>query len=333
MATSTIANLTELAATSVTDAHWFVIDNGTTTSKLNVFDSAVKSIQTVGTGASVLSNLGNMILSYRTLSGSSPITVTQNTNDIAIGLDESAIDITALSNIASFDLSSADNSSSLFLSSVDLTSDVTGALPVANGGTGKTSFSTNSVLLGGTSIREATLSSDLKLVVGTTSGPEVKTIQGDSDRITVTQNNSTDTVTVAFDDTDIVTAGADVTLGNVTVNALTVGSLSTSAGGAVTQLTSLSTGVTLNAIGGTITLYTGTIVADTNTQFVVTNSLVTSASVIFLSKEFQSDVAANNGVHVSIASVADGNFTINITHTGNQNAAAITRKIHFFVFG
>lgn len=334
MANTTINNLaTTTLAANLTSSHYLVLDDGTTTSKIQALSCLLKAANPATTGAEVIKSIASGTLNYRALKATSPLTVTQNTNDVTFGFDESSLNLNNMAGIANFDLSQADNSSSLFLSSVNLASNVTGTLPVANGGTGKTSFSTSSVLLGGTTIREATLNSDLKVVVGTTSGPEVKTLQGDSDRITVTQNNSADTVTVAFDDTNIVTSGADATLGDVTVNALTIGSLSTSAGGTVTQTTSLSTGVTLNAIGGTITLYTAAIVADTNTQFVVTNNLVSSTSVIFLSKEFQSDTAANNGVHVSIASVADGNFTINITHTGNQNAAAITRKIHFFVFG
>lgn len=334
MANVTIDSFSPTAMSSVTTSHYFILDDGSSTTKLQALAAAIKTISTLGSGgASVIKSFSLGTLAQRDIVGGTGVTVTENTNDLTLSVTQGDININNLAGISSFDLSGADNSSSLFLSSVALASNVTGTLPVANGGTGKTSFSTNSVLLGGTTVREATLNSDLKVVVGTTSGPEVKTLQGDSDRITITQNNTFDTVTVAFNDTDIVTSGADVTLGDVTVGALTVSSLSTSASGAVTQTTSLSTGVTLNAIGGTITLYTAAIVADTNTQFVVTNSLVSSTSVIFLSREFQSNTAANNGVHVSIASVADGNFTINITHTGNQNAAAITRKIHFFVFG
>ena len=42
-------------------------------------------------------------------------------------------------------------------------------------------------------------------------------------------------------------------------------------------------------------------------------------------------VAADNGIHISIASVTNGSFVINVTHTGNQNAGAVVRQINFFV--
>lgn len=168
--------------------------------------------------------------------------------------------------------------------------------------------------------------------MGTSTGPEMKTLTAGSN-ISITQNNSTDTLTIGFTKSDYIESGDNVTLGDVSVGDLTVNTLNTSSSATITQATSLATAVTANAMAGTIQLYTGTITADTNTQFTVNNSTVSATSVIFLSREFQSTTAADNGVHISLASVSNGSFVVNITHTGNQNAAAITRKIHFFVFG
>jgi hypothetical protein len=333
MANVLISNLNTTTTQNISGSHYLLIDNGTATTKtaaLSVLFTAITPA--TGTGANLLKTLQSGILTYRTIKGTGPITVTENVSDVTVGFDGTTIDITTLNNIENFNLNEADNSTSLFLKTVNLTSNVTGTLPIANGGTGKTSFLYSSVLLGGATVREAVLNSQLKFVVGTAGGPEVKTLVA-GNKMSVVQNDVSNTVTVAVDDTDIAIENTDVTFADVTVDALTVGSLSAASAGAVTQTTSLSTGVTLNVVAGSITLYTAAITADTNTQFVVTNSKVTLNSVIFLSKEFQSNAAENNGVHVSIASVSNGNFTINVTHTGNQNAAAVTRKIHFFVFG
>lgn len=333
MANVTIDSFSSTAMSSVTSSHYFILDDGSSTTKLQALAAAIKTITTLGgAGASVIKSFSLGTLSQRDIVGGTGITVTENTNDLTLSVTQGDIDISNLAGIASFDLSAADNSSSLFLSSVNLASNVTGTLPIANGGTGQTSFAANSVLLGGTSISTAVLDADKEILVGTSTGPEMKTLTAGSN-ISITQNNSTDTLTIGFTKGDYIESGDNTTLGNTTVGVLTVEALDSSSSGTVTQATSLATGVTLNAISGVITLYTGTITADTNTQFTVTNNTVYSDSTILLSKEFQSNTAADNGIHISLASVSTGSFVINITHTGNQNATAVTRKIHFLVFG
>lgn len=331
MANVTIDSFSPTAMSSVTTSHYFILDDGSSTTKLQALTAAIKTISTLGSaGASVIKEFSLGTLSQRDIVGGTGITVTENTNDLTLSVTQGDININNLT--GSLDLSTADNSSSLFLSSVNLASNVTGTLPIANGGTGRTSLTANSVLLGGASMGTAVLDADKEILVGTSSGPQMKTLTAGSN-ISLTQDNSAHTLTVGFTKGDYIEENDNVTLGDVTVGELTVGSLLASTSASVTQTTSLSTAVTANAIGGTVQLYTGTITADTNTQFTVNNSTVSATSVIFLSREFQSTAASDNGVHVSLASVSDGSFVINITHTGNQTAAAITRKIHFFVFG
>jgi len=249
-----------------------------------------------------------------------------------LSVTQGDIDISNLAGIAGFDLSAADNSSSLFLSSVNLASNVTGTLPIANGGTGQTSFAVTSVLLGGSSIGTAVLDADLEILVGTASGPEMKTLTPSSP-ITITQNNSANTVTVGFSKGNYIEQNDNVTLGDVTVGDLTVGTLSASTGGVVTQQTALTSSVTVNGIGGTIVLYTAALTATTNYQFTVNNSAVSTSSVVFLSLECNSNSAVNNGIHVSVHSVSNGSFIINLDNPTNGTPGAITRKIHFFVIG
>ena len=333
MANVTIDSFSSTAMSSVTTSHYFILDDGSSTTKLQALAAAIKTISTLGSGgASVIKSFSLGTLAQRDIVGGTGVTVTENINDLTLSVTQGDININNLAGISSFDLSGADNSSSLFLSSVNLASNVTGTLPIANGGTGQTSFAANSVLLGGASISAAVLNADKEILVGTTSGPEMKTLTEGSN-ISITQNNSLDTLTIGFTKGNYIESGDNVTLGNVTVGDLTIGTLSSSSTGTVTQATSLSTGVTLNAVGGTITLFSDAITANTNTQFTVTNDQVSATSVIFLSREFQSSTAADNGVHISLASVSNGSFVINITHTGNQDAASIVRKIHFFVLG
>ena len=333
MANVTINSLSSTSAASLTGGHYLVIDNGATTTKLAALSAAIQTITTLGGGgASVVKSFSSGVLSQRDIVGGTGITVTENTNDLTLSVTQGDIDISNLAGIASFDLSGADNSSSLFLSSVNLASNVTGTLPIANGGTGQTSFAANSVLLGGASISAAVLNADKEILVGTTSGPEVKTLTAGSN-ISITQNNSLDTLTVAFTKGNYIESGDNATLGDTTVGALTVESITPVSRGSITQGTSMSTAVTVNAPSGVIQLYTGTIAADSNTQFTVNNTSVAANSAVLLSKESQSVNDEDNGIHVSLASVSNGSFVVNITHTGNSLAGSCVRKIHFLVIG
>jgi hypothetical protein len=332
MATTTINNLTSTAAASITASHFIPIDDGTTTTKLQALQTLIQSISTAGSGVSLLKSFSSGVLTQRSVIGGTGITATQNTNDITLSVTQGDIDISNLAGIAGFDLSAADNSSSLFLSSVNLASNVTGTLPIANGGTGQTSFAVKSVLLGGSSIGTAVLDADLEILVGTASGPEMKTLTPSSP-ITITQNNSANTVTVGFSKGNYIEQNDNVTLGDVTVGDLTVGTLSASTGGVVTQQTALTSSVTVNGIGGTINLFTATLAATTNYQFTVNNSAVSTSSVVFLSLESNSSSAVNNGIHVSVHSVSNGSFIVNLDNPTNGTPGAIARKIHFFVVG
>jgi hypothetical protein len=84
----------------------------------------------------------------------------------------------------------------------------------------------------------------------------------------------------------------------------------TGAGGAVTQLTSRTTGVTLNKTTGAITLVSaaGTTVAAT---FMVTNSTVAATDVIILNQKSGTDL-----YNLMVTAVAAGSFNISFRTTG-----------------
>lgn len=122
----------------------------------------------------------------------------------------------------------------------------------------------------------------------------------------------------------VTAGGITVTAGNLAVSAGSVLSASatagigysTGAGGAVTQLTSRSTGVTLNTITGTITTHTASLAAEASVDFTVTNSAVAIGDTVVLSMQSGSN---GGGTLVAVVTVAAGSFVIR-THNGNVAA-------------
>jgi hypothetical protein len=90
----------------------------------------------------------------------------------------------------------------------------------------------------------------------------------------------------------------------------------TGAGGAVTQITSASTGVTLNKYCGQITTVALTTAAAAEEAFVVTNSKVDANDVIAVCTTY----AGGGKPIVSVTNVGAGVFTVNIT---NVSASAL----------
>jgi hypothetical protein len=84
----------------------------------------------------------------------------------------------------------------------------------------------------------------------------------------------------------------------------------TGAGGAVTQLTSRTTGVTLNKTAGAITMFSaaGTTTAAT---FTVTNSTVAATDVVILNQKSGTDL-----YNLMVTAVAAGSFNISFRTTG-----------------
>lgn len=87
------------------------------------------------------------------------------------------------------------------------------------------------------------------------------------------------------------------------------------AGGAVTQATSRTTGVTINAACGQITLFSTTTLANTFASFTVTNAAVAATSVVMVN--FASGATANS-YGLLVTAVAAGSFRVQI-----HNIAAV----------
>lgn len=84
-------------------------------------------------------------------------------------------------------------------------------------------------------------------------------------------------------------------------------------GGAVTQATNRTTGVTLNTLSGAITTSNASLAAEGSADFVVTNDKVAATDVVVVSIKSGSN---GGGTIVSVVGVAAGSFTIRV-HNGN----------------
>lgn len=120
--------------------------------------------------------------------------------------------------------------------------------------------------------------------------------------------------------------------GKITSSSPTAGiGYATGAGGAVTQATNRTTGVTLNKDAGQITTNNASLAAETAATFTVTNSAVAIGDVPVLAIQSGSN---GGNTTVIVSTVAAGSFNIQVA---NQNASGGTAEtgaiiINYFLF-
>jgi hypothetical protein len=102
----------------------------------------------------------------------------------------------------------------------------------------------------------------------------------------------------------------------------------TGAGGAVTQITNSSTGVTLSTLTGQITTVALTTAAGAEEKFTVTNTLVAATDVIVLSTTYN---GAGGPVFLSAQNVTAGAFDLCITNSHASAALNAVMVINFVV--
>ena len=101
----------------------------------------------------------------------------------------------------------------------------------------------------------------------------------------------------------------------------------------VTQATSLTTGVTINTSAGVIALAAGeTLAHHHEAEFVVTNSQVTTKSIIMLTTGISSNSAEHDGATLvaQVRDLANGSFGIRLTNAGNH-ATTLDHVVNFFI--
>lgn len=100
-------------------------------------------------------------------------------------------------------------------------------------------------------------------------------------------------------------------------------------GSTVTQATSRSTGVTINAPAGQITMNNASLAAGAEATFTVTNSFVTANSVPVVA--LASGQTAGTSI-VAVTAVAAGSFDITVTNLHAATADTGAGVINFIVF-
>lgn len=102
--------------------------------------------------------------------------------------------------------------------------------------------------------------------------------------------------------------------------------------GAVTQITSITTAVILNAASGAVTTVSAPTAAQAVSTFTVTNSACASTSVVVASLGAYSGTFGTNGTPiVTTNTVAAGSFKVTIYNAHAANALAGTLQINFLV--
>jgi len=95
----------------------------------------------------------------------------------------------------------------------------------------------------------------------------------------------------------------------------------------VTQITSITTAVTVNAHNGTITTVSSILAGAANTSFTVNNSKVTTASKILLTVD-----STTTGMPILVTNtIANGSFVIKIINASAATALNSTLKISYLI--
>jgi hypothetical protein len=97
----------------------------------------------------------------------------------------------------------------------------------------------------------------------------------------------------------------------------------------VTQDTSITTGVTVNALNGVITTVSSTLAANTKASFIVTNSNVLAGSKVLVSVEY--DEAATGIPVVGVADIAAGSFKVVLSNGAGVDALNNVVKVHYLI--
>lgn len=106
------------------------------------------------------------------------------------------------------------------------------------------------------------------------------------------------------------------------------GAVVTSGQTAVTQATSITTGVTCNALSGVITTVSQTVAAAAEADFVVTNSKVAATDVVVACIKTHTSAGT---FQVTVAAVAAGQFTLRLANLHALTAGDNVLVINFIV--
>ena len=115
-------------------------------------------------------------------------------------------------------------------------------------------------------------------------------------------------------------ASSVATIRGTTILATQASGYTTGAGGTITQLTSRTTGVTLNQVCGEITLVAGTLAGHEADEFTLTNSEIAASDVVIVNIKSGAAAGTRKYYTVGVTSVSAGSCTISI---GNHDNGAL----------
>jgi hypothetical protein len=182
-----------------------------------------------------------------------------------------------------------------------LTTGITGTLPVANGGTGITSLGTGVATFLGTP-SSANLRAALTDETGTGSAVFA------------------DTPTLITPILGVASATSLNSSGNQTIAGTGKQGYATGSGGAVVQLTSKATGVTLDKSNGQITMDAANLLAATTVSFTLTNNTIEAGDIIVMNHISGGTL----GSYLFNASTSAGSASINVS---NWTAGALAEAV------
>jgi len=113
---------------------------------------------------------------------------------------------------------------------------------------------------------------------------------------------------------------------SLAVNAAPLQSLYNTAN--VTQITLITTAVTVNALNGIITTVSSTLAANAKTNFTVTNPNVVAGSKILVSVDY--DHAATGIPVVGVSDIAAGSFKVVLSNGGSAALNNVV-KVHYLI--
>ena len=338
MANTKISGLSILGKSSFANDDYILVARGTTSNAKVLATSLLPTLTNLGNGSNYLLSpiTSQTIFSQKQLLVSGTILgLANNTNDLTLSITQ-----------ANIDLNLCNNTNALFLKTVNLASNVTGVLPKANGGTGLSALTANSIMTvnSGGSMQSTALTTNGQLLIGGASGPQAATIQAGNNISIATGNGSIQisatipaSVVTKTDNNIVLTSGGGLTsAGDIIFNDVTKGLVYGTKGGAkteITQSTSFATPVTINATVGKINLYAGSLAATTQAEFIVNNPTVQSTSLVFITMIGPGEAVEANNSHIvsHVSAISNGSFKIVLTNAEGHNSDSVQRSIQFLV--
>jgi hypothetical protein len=333
MANTKISALTILGKASFTNDDYILVARSTTQNYKLQANTLLPTLTNLGGGSNYLLSLASQtVFSQKQLLVSGGIlALANNANDLTLSINQGSINLSSCNNNANF------------LTTVNLASNVTGVLPKANGGTGLSALTANSIMTVNSSgnMQSTALTTNGQLLIGGASGPVAATIQAGSNISVVNTSGGiqiaatipASVVSKTGNDVIINNGGGLTAAGNITFSDSTKGLVYTNKN-TVTQATSLSTAVTLNATAGKINLFPTAIAAETQFEFTVNNPTVTADSLIFLSMIGPGIAIESNTGHYEfhVSQIAAGSFKVVLSNTNSTHATDTgARSVQFLV--